>query len=307
MSAPRKARQRTREAGPMSYDVSDSRSHCPESQWRGAIPMTKWIACSLLGLLPTVAVVAQPDVAELAERSLDSVVLLRMYARSGELIGTGSGFFVSTERLVTNYHVIENAHRVTAVVRDGSEVEMVGLLAADQANDLAVLLSSRENSASLSVTSSTQLRVGEPIVVLGSPAGLSGTVTNGIISALRPGGLPEYTRPGKPTPAVFQISAPISPGSSGSPVINMAGEVIGVASSGLMYGQNLNFSVPPEPLRQIIEEADGAEVVSRYGRITGVSSLAYARNVGVSLVLFGVIAWFVWFRKGSSREPRRRR
>lgn len=269
--------------------------------------MTKWIAGSLLVLLAPVAVVAQPDVAELAERSLDSVVLLRIYARSGELMGTGSGFFVSTDRLVTNYHVVEDAHRVAAVVRDGSEVEMAGLLASDETNDLAVLLSSQANSASLPVTGSSELRVGEPIVVLGSPAGLSGTVTNGIISALRPEGLKEYMPRGEPTPAVFQISAPISPGSSGSPVINMDGEVIGVASSGLMYGQNLNFSVPPEPLRQIIEKADGAAVISRYGSITGVSSFAYARNVGVSLVFFGVIAWFVWFRKDSSPKPRGRR
>ena len=83
---------------------------------------------------------------------------------------------------------------------------------------------------------------GESIVVIGNPFGLEGSVTNGIVSAVRE--IPGYGK-------IIQITAPISPGSSGSPVVNMLGQVIGVATLQAAEGQSLNFAVPSERISQL--------------------------------------------------------
>jgi len=241
---------------------------------------------------------AQQDLRTLAASSLDSVVLVEVYDPTDNLAGTGSGFFVAPNEIVSNQHVVEGAHRVVVVLSDGSEIEVSGVLAVDELNDLVVLKPSQPHGSALKVARSDNLEVGQGVVVLGSPAGLSGTLSDGIVSAIRPEGLTEHTRPGEATPPVFQISAAISAGSSGSPVMDLSGEVVGVAVSQLRYGQNLNFAVPAAPLRQIIRRSAGAELQITYGTFISGSRKDYLRNVIISAVFFAAIFWVLRSKKG---------
>lgn len=149
----------------------------------------------------------------------------------------GTGFFVaSTGLLLTNLHVIKGMG--LAAVKTPASDELLWTNSAagvDAANDL-VLLKVRTSSLTTPVAlgDSDQARVGEPIVVVGNPEGLEQTVSNGLLSGIR-------EVDGR---RLFQISAPISEGSSGSPVFNSRGEVIAVVVSSLESGQNLNFAVP---------------------------------------------------------------
>jgi S1-C subfamily serine protease len=149
----------------------------------------------------------------------------------------GSGFFINYKGdIITNHHVLREANSAKIRTASGNEYEIKSILAEDVANDL-VMASVNINSGDvrpLSMSASPP-SIGERVIVVGSPVGLEQTVTDGIVSALRR----TFHGVGKFT----QISAPISPGSSGSPVVNMRGEVIGVAS-GMYVGnhaQNINF------------------------------------------------------------------
>ncbi len=242
---------------------------------------------------------AQEGLSGLAKRSSGAVVLLQIFDLTNRQVGSGSGFFIAPDRIVSNRHVVEGAHRVVAVLADNTEVEMAGVLASDDLNDLVVLKSSSAHTSTLRVSSADDLVVGEDIVVLGSPAGLSGTLSDGIVSAIRPEGLPAFATNGEETPPIFQISAPISPGSSGSPVMNLQGDVVGVAVSQLRFGQNLNFAVPSEPLRKLIRQSEDASVQIIYGQLTSVSTRAYARNLGISFAFFGILYWMLRKKKRS--------
>ena len=237
---------------------------------------------------------AQQDLSELAAKAQGSVVLVQVYGPTNSLLATGSGFYVAPSKVISNHHVVSRAHRVVLVHADKSEVEVEGAIAVDQFNDLVVLKPSRPNDSSLKLSPFGAVAVGQGIVVLGSPEGLTGTLSNGIVSAIRPEGLAEYYPEGEAAAPVFQISAPISPGSSGSPVMDLAGEVVGVAVSQMVYGQNLNFAVPWGPVQAIVNGSSAGELEVTYGSVTSISSLKYAANVLGSLILFAVLFW--WLR-----------
>jgi serine protease Do len=148
----------------------------------------------------------------------------------------GTGFFVrSTGLLLTNFHVIEGTELVGVKMPGGSAVLWARRATGfDLDNDLVVLRVETDVASPVSLGDSDQVRIGEPIVVVGNPEGLEQTVSNGLVSGTR-------EVDGR---RLFQISAPISEGSSGSPVFNDRGDVIGVVVSSLESGQNLNFAVP---------------------------------------------------------------
>lgn len=179
---------------------------------------------------------AQDDLPELVRRVKPSAVAIETFGAKGEKLSRGSGFFVSADRIITNRHVIENASKVEIKLVNGKTYQAGGVLAVDGEGDLALLQVQvpPENAAPLSVEKSTP-QEGESIVVIGNPFGLEGSVSNGIVSAVRE--IAGYGR-------IIQITAPISPGSSGSPVVNMNGQVIGVATLQAAEGQSLNFAIP---------------------------------------------------------------
>jgi serine protease Do len=116
-----------------------------------------------------------------------------------------------------------------------------GILAVDSSWDLALLETSGQNVPFLRLGDSDRVRPGEPVVVISSPLGLEGTVSTGHLSAVRRG--------------ILQATAPVSPGSSGGPLLNQAGEVIGIVTMTLIRGQNLNFAVPATRLKELLRQA----------------------------------------------------
>jgi tetratricopeptide (TPR) repeat protein len=118
-----------------------------------------------------------------------------------------------------------------------------GVLAIDAEGDLALLkVEAPANQVRPLSLDRTSPQEGESVVVIGNPFGLEGSVTNGIVSAVRD--IPTFGR-------IIQITAPISPGSSGSPVVNMQGQVIGIATLQITGGQSVNFAIPSERISQL--------------------------------------------------------
>jgi tetratricopeptide (TPR) repeat protein len=186
---------------------------------------------------------AQDFLPELVKRIKPSAVAVETFDSKGNTLARGSGFFVAPDRVITNRHVIERSSRVEIHLMDGKKFPVKGVLAVDGEGDLALLQVDvpRGLAVPLPLVRSAP-QEGESIVVIGNPYGLEGSVSNGIVSAVR-----EISGYGK----IIQITASISPGSSGSPVVNMAGQVIGVATLQAAEGQNLNFAVPAERISQL--------------------------------------------------------
>jgi hypothetical protein len=177
---------------------------------------------------------------EIARRVFPSVVLIVTYDVNGKPSSLGSGFFVKNGVVATNYHVISGAKdiRVKRVNQKGI-YKVIRVIQADKDRDLALLKIENATAPVLALGDSQRIGVGEEIYVAGNPEGLEGTFSQGIVSARRGR---DY----------IQISAPISHGSSGGPVLNKASEVIGVAVGTVEAGQNLNFAIPIEYLKQLM-------------------------------------------------------
>lgn len=186
---------------------------------------------------------AQDFLPELVKRIKPSAVAIETFDSKDNTIARGSGFFIASDRVITNRHVIERSSRVEIHLLDGRKFPVRGVLAVDGEGDLALLQVDlpRGLAVPLPIVRAVP-QEGESIVVIGNPYGLEGSVSNGIVSAVR-----EIAGYGK----IIQITASISPGSSGSPVVNMAGQVIGIATLQAAEGQNLNFAVPSERIAQL--------------------------------------------------------
>lgn len=207
-----------------------------------AIPV-KHFACVALLLVIAAGAGAQDFLPELVKRIKPSAVAIETFDSRGNTLSRGSGFFISQDRIITNRHVIDRSSRVEVHLMDGKKFAVKGVLAVDGEGDLALLQVDvpRELAIPLPIVKAVP-QEGEFVVVVGNPFGLEGSVSNGIVSAVR-----EISGYGK----IIQITAPISPGSSGSPVVNMLGQVIGVATLQAAEGQSLNFAVPADRITQL--------------------------------------------------------
>lgn len=182
---------------------------------------------------------------EIARKALASTVYLKMHNANGDIIGHGSGFFVDTNKLATNYHVVEGSTSIYARQIGRETWRLIeGTLATDQDHDLAILKLSGITTSTLSLANSDTVQAGETVYVIGNPKGLEGTFSKGIVSAVREIGVNKW----------IQIDASISPGSSGGAVQNSKGEVIGVVSWSYRdpKAQNLNFIVPSNYLKALL-------------------------------------------------------
>lgn len=158
----------------------------------------------------------------------------------------GSGFIIASDGvIVTNLHVIEGANSIQITLPNGQTVDDVNVLGADELRDVLVLQVRASGLDALPLGDDFSTKVGEEIYVLGNPLGFDQTFSDGLISAIR-------TESGV---VYFQISAPISGGSSGGPVLNMRGEVIGIASMTIPDAQNLNIAVPVRYVYRILSDA----------------------------------------------------
>jgi tetratricopeptide (TPR) repeat protein len=202
----------------------------------------KFVLSTILCTLVFAATVAAQDfLPELVKRVKPSAVAIETFDARGNVVSRGSGFFIAVDKVVTNRHVIEKSSRAEVHLMNGKKYPVKGVLAIDGEGDLAILQVDVPSAVPLLIEK-TAPQEGESIVVIGNPFGLEGSVSNGIVSAVRE--IPGYGK-------IIQITAPISPGSSGSPVVNMRGQVIGVATLQAAEGQSLNFAVPSERIAQL--------------------------------------------------------
>ncbi len=197
----------------------------------------------LLAMCLSVTTYAQDNLPQLVRQIKPSAVAIETFDSKGKSVARGSGFFIASDKIITNRHVIEKSNRVEIHLNNGKKFQARGILAIDGEGDLAILQVSVPNALAkpLPIIQTTP-EEGESIVVIGNPFGLEGSVSNGIVSAVRE--IPGYGK-------IIQITAPISPGSSGSPVVNMRGQVIGVATLQAEEGQSLNFAVPAKRISQL--------------------------------------------------------
>ena len=199
-------------------------------------PKTRLFAAIFVYLIATVAQ-AQPAPKSPATilKENDSALALILSADDGS-VSLGSGFFIADgSAVVTNFHVISGAKRVALKTGTGQVLSADTIYALDEKKDLAILKVTGANRAHVvALGDSDKVAIGESIVVVGNPEGLEKSVTNGLVSGLRT----------FDDQKLFQISAPISHGSSGGPVFNDRGQVIGVVVAFLKDGQNLNFAIP---------------------------------------------------------------
>jgi S1-C subfamily serine protease len=203
------------------------------------------------------------------EKVKDSVVLIRVQTQSETV--QGSGFIynftdnaTSIMVVITNYHVIHNAISISVTFPDG-EAYKAEVRGKDPYADLAVLKvinASAEKFKPLTVVSSSTLKVGDPVIAIGNPYGLMGSMTTGIVSALNRTITEEYTG-GFAIANIIQISAPINPGNSGGPLLNYYGNVVGITTAIVADSQGLGFAIPSDTLRREIY------ALVKYGNYTG--------------------------------------
>lgn len=174
-----------------------------------------------------------------------AVVLIKTFDKFGDEVGTGSGFIVTSDgKVVTNYHVIDQAYSAQAITSNNKTYKVAGVYDYDIERDLAII--KLENASSLPVVklgNSDKVAIGDEVVAIGSPIGLQNTVSNGIVSSLRT--LEDNNK-------YIQTSAPVSPGSSGGALFNLYGEVIGVIV-GQFDGQNLNLAIPVNEAKPMLK------------------------------------------------------
>lgn len=200
---------------------------------------------AVLILLAAVAVQAQEGLPALVKRVKPAVVAIATYDASGEALMTGSGFFLKPGQVVTNLHVIRGAVRGEIKTLDGKGkmFPIAGVLAVDEEGDLALLSVDTSQDRVRSTELASELPdEGEPIFVIGNPLKLEGSVSDGIVSAVRE--VPNSYR-------IIQITAPISHGNSGSPVFNLKGQVLGVVTIKVTNGQNINLAIAAARVAQL--------------------------------------------------------
>jgi serine protease Do len=177
--------------------------------------------------------------AEIAARSTPSVVSVRTEQ------SLGTGFIVSPDGLIaTNLHVVAGNSEITVTLSDHREFQVVEIWNGDRQRDLVIMRIQAKKLPVIPLGDSDGIHPGDTVVAIGHPLGLEDTVSNGLVSAVRKldKGL-----------TVLQISAPIAPGSSGGPIFNDHGEVIGVATAIMLGGQNINFGVPVSYLKELLK------------------------------------------------------
>ena len=213
--------------------------------YKRIFPQLLLIAVSLISAKQTFSQETLPD---LVRRVKPQVVAIATYDSQGEALMTGSGFFLSPGQVVTNLHVVRGAQRCEVKTLDGKGkvFPVAGTLAVDEEGDLALLSVDMPPDSSWRPRASELASMlpdeGEQIVVIGNPLKLEGSVTDGIVSAVR-----EVPNVGK----IIQITAPISHGNSGSPVFNMKGQVVGVVTVKVTNGQNINLAIAAARVEQL--------------------------------------------------------
>src|SRR6266542_2754014 len=228
---------------------------------------------------PTVSVARRSPVAVVAHNVLPSVVNIQTEAtirrrevdpffdpfgffggnREYKTQSLGSGFVWSNDGIVvTNNHVVEGASSISVNFNDGSKLP-AKLIGVDPDSDVAVLRVDAKNLAAAPIGASSDLMIGESVVAVGNPFGLSGTVTTGVVSAL--GRSVPSKEQGRTFTDFIQTDASINPGNSGGPLLNIEGKVIGINTAIYANAQGIGFAIPVDRARKVIQD------LLRYGQV----------------------------------------
>jgi hypothetical protein len=259
-------------------------------------PQLLLLAVSLFSFQQTHAQESLPD---LVKRVKPAVVAIATYDADGEAIMTGSGFFLRPGEVVTNLHVIRGAKRCEVKTLDGKGkvFNVTGTLAVDEEGDLALLGVDMPHERPRASEIATVLPdEGESIFVIGNPLKLEGSVTDGIVSAVR-----EVPNVGK----IIQITAPISHGNSGSPVFNLKGQVIGVVTVKVTNGQNINLAIGVARLAELKPgELRALSALPQRDRNGDLADSSYRTGLD-SLWLGNYDNALGYFETAANRNPRR--
>lgn len=179
----------------------------------------------------------------------ESVVMVAAFDAEGGMSKIGSGFFIDRDgTLVTNHHVLDGAFKAEIKTSGGERFPVQAVLGRNRAADLIKVRVAIPSELSVPAKlAGDEPAVADRVVVIGSPLGFDQTVSEGIVSAVR-----DHALTGK----VYQLTAPISPGSSGGPALNLRGEVFGVVAFQAAKGQNLNFAISIQSLRLMMGETE---------------------------------------------------
>ena len=209
--------------------------------------MTRAILSLILALFANSGTVFGQNAIEVARKAFPSTVLIICNDSNGQQISLGSGFVIAPGVVATNHHVVENAASATVkMIGEQQTHKVTHIRNIDARNDLALLSVANMKAPAIGIGDSKRLEVGATVYVVGNPRGLEGSFSEGIVSAIRPLG----------EVSLLQITAPISPGSSGGPVLDIDGKVVGVSVATYKGGQNLNFAIPASALRKLASQQD---------------------------------------------------
>jgi S1-C subfamily serine protease len=185
------------------------------------------------------------DTESLFQKASPSIVLIEATSKDDKE-SFGTGFVIKGGYIATNHHVIEGAKYVDAKTQSGERFPISGMIADDDYRDIAILCPAVPSLKPLDLGDSEKVHAGTDVAVIGNPEGFENTITEGLISGIR--NIDDYNQ-------IFQFSAPISKGSSGSPVFNTNNEVIGMVSSFLEHGQLINFAIPSNQILDLLKRS----------------------------------------------------
>lgn len=239
----------------------------------------------------SVALQASPDLADLYDRVRPSVVKItgqeqgRGLGPGGESLGTGI-ILDKQGNILTNYHVVEGASSLIVGLADGNEGDAT-VVGKDPANDLAVIKADlpADSLVPAELGDSSNIRVGQPVIAIGNPFGLEGTLTSGIISGL--GRTLPSARSGKPLRGLIQTDAAVNPGNSGGPLFDAQGRVIGINTAVENPSGNtfvgIGYAIPINIPKQYMSKLLAGEEIThpRLGIAGQTLTRSLAQRVGV--------------------------
>jgi serine protease Do len=199
----------------------------------------------LIGVVMLFGTIANAQVPpqELVVQVKKAVVIITAHDQQGRTLQQGSGFFIAADRIITNLHVVRSAHDIRIQTFNGSTVDAESIVASDEISDLALLAikSPSPGTTTLSVEELGALE-GESVMVVSNPRGSDWKVTTGQVGASW-----NFEHVG----TRMQITASLQPGSSGGPVVNLQGHVVGVAAMHIEGADDLDFAIPAERIERL--------------------------------------------------------
>ena len=202
----------------------------------------------------------QQQVPEILRRFFGNQVVIPQQQTPQEKVGYGSAFFISNDGyLLTNHHVVEDASRITITLQDRREID-AKVIGSDERTDVALLKVDGTSYPSLKIGNVDQLKVGEPVLAIGSPFGFDYSASAGIVSAKSRNMMGETSVP------FIQTDVALNPGNSGGPLFNQRGEVVGVNSrifSGTGGYMGLSFSIPIDVAMDVVQQLKTTGKVTR--------------------------------------------